>query len=157
MGNHFLMSMRFNKINPQDFGLIPSNNPGVLLKPEDGSQWKARPLYDFGWGKENGYYKIPLPDFNRLVAIILRSKDDEDRYGAAAIILDDYYEELLHKCLRLFENNEATVRYNDFFRILRLDTPLNRSSVIGKHYSRISDDYSKWKALARWVNNILMQ
>ena len=154
MGNYFLMSMRFNKKYPQDFGLIPSDNPGIFLRQEDGSQWKSRPLYDYGWGKENGYFKIPIPDFNGLVKIILQSKKDDDKYGAAAIILDDYCDELLNKCFKIFEDKKNTKRYSEFFKILKLQNPVNRSSIIGKHYSQISEDFEKWKTIAGKINSI---
>ena len=59
----FMMSMRFNKESPEDFGLIPSEDSDIYVKPSDNSLWKKRNLYDFGWGKENGFYKLPLPNF----------------------------------------------------------------------------------------------
>ena len=66
MGTYFLMSRRFNKRQPEDFG----------------------------WGKETGFYRIPLLDFQGLVNLILQSKSEEDKYGAASVILDDYCDEL---------------------------------------------------------------
>lgn len=154
MGNYFLMSKRFNKQSPEDFGLISSKNPEVFTKPEDLSQWKSRQLYDYGWGKENGYYKIPMPDFNGLVDIILKSKNDDDKFGAAAVILDDYYDELLEKCFEIFEDKKDVKKYADFFKVLNLRNPINRSSTMGKHYTRISEDFEKWKTIARKIENI---
>ena len=62
---YFLMSTRFNKQNPSDFGLEYVDGKFVLLK--DGSEWIQCQLYDYGWGKENGYYKKPLGSFDELV------------------------------------------------------------------------------------------
>lgn len=129
MGNHFLMSKRLNKQYPEDFGLISSEDSDAYLKQEDHSQWKSRPLYDFGWGKENGYYKIPKPDFDGLVDIIMTSKEEDDKYGAAAVILDEYGDELLEKCFEILDDSKSSKSYFEFFMILNLKNPINRSSI----------------------------
>ena len=154
MGNYFLMSMRFNKRLPEDFGLSSSENSDIFIRQNDNSQWKSRQLYDYGWGKENGFYKIPAPDFNGLVNIILQSKSDDDKYGAAAVILDDHTNELLEKCFEIFENEKKLKKYSEFFKILKLQNPINRSSTMGKHYSLISENFEKWKTIANKVSNI---
>ena len=100
MGKYFVMSKRFNKQYAKDFGLI-SNGNNTALDPTDGSLWTKTNLYDFGWEKENGYYKEPLPDFLSLFEITLCSNNDDDTYGAAAIILEKYPDELLIKCEQL--------------------------------------------------------
>ena len=89
---YFLMSIRFNKQSPSDFGLEYDNGKFVSLK--DGSEWAQCQLYDYGWGKENGYYKKPLGSFDELIKIVLDVIDDEDSYGAASIIEDMYPNEL---------------------------------------------------------------
>ena len=154
MGKYFLMSMRFNKQLPKDFGLIPSGNSDIFISHDDNSQWKSRSLYDFGWGKENGYYKAPMPDFNELVNIILQSKNDDDKYGAAAVILDDHCEELLQKCFEIFADGNNVKKHTEFFKILKLQNPINRSPTIGKHYTHISEDFKKWKIIAKMVSKI---
>ena len=86
MGKYFVMSIRFNKCIASDFGLI-SKNENIAINPIDNSIWIKTKLYDFGWGKENGFYKIPLPNFNTLLELALYSTNEEDMYGAAAVIL----------------------------------------------------------------------
>ena len=154
MGNYFLLSMRFNKRTPEDFGLVSSENSDIFIRQNDNSQWKSRPLYDYGWGKENGYFKIPMPNFAELVNIILESKSDDDKYGSAAVILDDYCEELLDKCFEIFESGDNLKNYSEFFKILQLQTPVNRSSTMGKEYSCVSEDYERWKMIANRISNI---
>lgn len=46
--NIFMMSRRFNKNSPEDFGLISINEEDVSIMPSDNSLWKKRNLYDFG-------------------------------------------------------------------------------------------------------------
>lgn len=43
---YFLMSMRFNKQHPSDFGLEYVNGKFISLK--DGSEWGQCQLYDYG-------------------------------------------------------------------------------------------------------------
>lgn len=154
MGNNFLMSKRLNKQYPEDFGLISSEDSDTYLKQDDHSLWKSRPLYDFGWGKENGYYKIPIPDFDGLVDIIMTSKEEDDKYGAAAVILDEYGDELLEKCFEILDDSKSSKNYSEFFMILNLKAPINRSSIWCKNDSQISEDLEKWKAVADKIGNM---
>ena len=105
MGNFFVMSMRFNKSSASDFGLISKDEKNAI-NPNDNSVWIKASLYDFGWGKENGFYKAPLPDFDSLFEIALYSKNSEDMYGAAAIILEKHPNNLLSKC-EMFMNDHS--------------------------------------------------
>lgn len=147
----FMMSMRFNKESPEDFGLIPSEDTDIYIMPSDKSLWKKCNLYDFGWGKENGYYKLPLPQFDDLVNIIINSECKDNKYGAAAIILDDFNDDLLLKCQEIFKDGKSAKKYGDFFKILQLDIPINRSSTLGKSYKEISEDFEKWKDISEQV------
>jgi len=147
----FMMSMRFNKESPEDFGLIPSEETDIYIMPSDKSLWKKRNLYDFGWGKENGYYKLPLPQFDDLVNIIINSESKDNKYGAAAIILDDFNDDLLFKCQEIFKDGKNAKKYGDLFKILQLDIPMNRSSTLGKSYKEISEDFEKWKDISKQV------
>ena len=103
MGKYFVMSKRFNKCNASDFGLV-TEGTDVAIDPKDGSVWIKAALYDFGWGKENGFYKSPQPDFDTLIELALHSTDEEDKYGAASILLDKYGDELLRQCENLMND-----------------------------------------------------
>ncbi len=89
---YFLMSTRFNKQSPSDFGLKYVDGKFISLK--DGSEWVQCQLYDYGWGKENGFYRKPLGSFDELINLVVNLTDDEDSYGAASIIEDRYPTEL---------------------------------------------------------------
>lgn len=150
----FMLSKRFDKKTPGDFGLIASKDADIYIRPSDNSLWKRRNLYDFGWGKENGYYKLPLPQFDDLVNIVLNSECKDNKYGAAAIILDEYNDNLLSKCQKILKDKRNAKKYCDFFKILHLDVPLNRSSTLGKNYKEISEDFEKWKDISEQVLKI---
>ena len=94
-----MMSTRFNKQTPSDFNLEYIN--GKYISLINGSEWEACALYDFGWGKENGFYKKPLGTFTELIKIVLDLTDQEDSYGAASIIEDYYSNELKSYLLTL--------------------------------------------------------
>ena len=103
---YFLMSMKFNKQSPSDFGLEIVN--GKFVSSKDGSEWVQCQLYDYGWGKENGYYKKPLGSFEELIKIVLDFIDEEDSYGAASIIEDIYPNELKQFLLDLMHHQPSS-------------------------------------------------
>ncbi len=143
--------MRFDKKMPEDFGLISSEDPEIFIMPVDNSCWKKRSLYDFGWGKENGYYRLPIPGFDQLIDIILNSDILDNKYGAGAIILDDYGDQLLKKCQEIFNKEFDSEKYSEFFDILQLRNSINRSSILGKSTSQISDDFRKWTEISERI------
>ena len=89
MGEHFVMSTRLDKCEASDFGLEQLDAKRAT-NPKDHTLWGKCKLYDFGWGKENGFYKEPLPGFDTLLELVLYGKNRDDRYGAAAVILKKY-------------------------------------------------------------------
>ena len=142
--------MHFDKHTARDFGLVDNGND-TAFDPADGSSWKRVPLYDYGWGPENGYYKEPLPDAATLISILLAEESIEDRYGAAAIIERDYPEELLQKCERMMGD---PVQVEDFARVIEafhLEHPLNRSRIEGKSYDEIKTDSERWKRVSEYA------
>ena len=148
MGKLFLMSTRFNKCSASDFGLVALAD-NKTLDSKDGSIWEKAKLYDFGWGEENGFYRVPLPTFDTLFDIVLHSNDQEDRYGAAAIILKRSPEELLSRCETIIGDPTKKKESKILVDVFGLDRPINRSPITGKTYQQISDDYNRWGRIAR--------
>lgn len=146
MGKFFRMSMRFGKSSPEDFSLVPLDSQ-TAMDPDDRTLWVKASLYDFGWGKENGFWKAPLPDFDTLVELALSSPDWEDRYGAAAILLDRFPEALLARCEQLLPTRPGD--FQKLAELLNLKSPVNRSPVAGKTLEQIQADHQKWIALAK--------
>ena len=103
MGEHFVMSTRLDKCEASDFGLEQLDAKRAT-NPKDHTLWGKCKLYDFGWGKENGFYKEPLPGFDTLLELVLYGKNRDDRYGAAAVILKKYPEKLLNECESCMED-----------------------------------------------------
>ena len=153
MGKYFVMSMRFNKRSASDFGLVPVDL-NMAVNPEDNSVWKRATLYDFGWGKENGFYKYPLLEFEDLFELVLCATDREDVYGAAAIILEKYPEELLHQCELICSDCLRKKDFKKVVEVFELRLPLNRCAVKNKAYSQMQCDYERWKRIAHLASKV---
>ena len=147
MGKYFLMSVRFNKSDAYDFGLVPSDND-TAINPRDNSTWIKAHLYDFGWGKENGYYKYPLPDFDTLFELLSGYESEEDSYGAAAVILEKYPDELLRQCEILINDPARKKDFKKIIPLFGLRQAINRSPVVGKTYAQIQSDFERWKKIS---------
>lgn len=152
MGKYFLMSRHFNKQSAQDFGLSEKDED-LAVCLADRSLWRKTSLYDFGWGEENGYYKVPLPDFFGLLEILLHAETDEDVYGAAAMIERKYPEELLRQCESFINDPMRTKDFEKLYSVFHLNDPFNRCSILGKTYSEIKSDTERWKKVSEYVSN----
>ncbi len=146
-GKHFRMSRRFNRHSAADFGLMEQSE-NLALCQADGSLWEKAALYDYGWGPENGYYKLPLPDFPDLMEILLHEESDEDVYGAAAIIERDYPEALLAQCEQFMQDTTHSAEFQKLSQVFRLHSPINRCPVVGKTSAEIQSDSERWKRIA---------
>lgn len=153
MGNYFVMSMRFNKCTASDFGLV-SKNSNMAINPKDKSIWIKTALYDFGWGKENGFYKSPLPNFDKLFELVLYSTNREDMYGAAAIILDTFADELLCRCEKYMNDYSKKKEFKKMVELFKLKFPINRCSVVQKTYEQVQSDYARWKKISETASQI---
>lgn len=153
MGKFFVMSKRFNKQSALDFGLSDKGS-GMAVNPDDGSLWKKDTLFDFGWGPENGYYRVPLPDFPHLLDIILLEGNDEDVFGAAAIVERQYPEELLEYCENIVLDPGRAEDFEKISRVFQLDYPINRSPTEGKQYQEVLSDSERWERISEYTARI---
>lgn len=149
---HFMMSTCFNKSDPMEFGFTPTQEPNIYTLPSDGSKWEKRALYDLGWGSENGFVRLPVPDFDALIELLLHSNLEENQYGAAALLEDDKYaSKLLALCQNIFEKEESAGEYVLLFKLLHLDIPLNRGNLNGKSHAEIVASHEAWIEIAHKV------
>ncbi|MGO4692981.1 hypothetical protein AB4Z50_01755 [Paenibacillus sp. 2TAB26] len=151
---YFLMSFRFDKSTPEEFGLKRSAENGFYICPKDNSLWVQRDLYDFGWGDETGFVRLPECDFEQLWHLMMESGIQENRYGSAAEILRQYADELLSKIYPIISDPLYSNDYsiNDSLKILELNRPYNRSSILGKSQEQIKEDYNKWLYISKKIN-----
>lgn len=153
--NNFLMSIRFNKQSPQDFGLTCKNGRFILDK--DGSEWLPYQLYDLGWGQENGFVRLPLCSFEKLIQLVLSDDDLEDSYGAAAMILDRFTVELKQY---LINNMQRKIRFSDrkklrkLNQIFHLHRGINLSYKEGMSSAEMKAEDKDWKQIASYFSAV---
>ena len=147
---YFMMSMRFNKQHPSSFGL--KYKDGRFVSLVDDSEWVPCQLYDYGWGKENGYYKKPLGSFDELIKLVLDFTDDEDSYGAAAIIEDMYSNELKQYLLEYIHHQPSKkikTRLSDLFK---LNLSINRTYNKDYSFEKNDIEYKQWKRICEFYS-----
>ena len=89
----FLMSTKRDRTTAKDFGLVEKD--GRYFNEKDGSEWVPHPMYDYGSGPENGFYKLPLGSFKELITYMEEKQEDWDQsLPAAVMILEKYPQEL---------------------------------------------------------------
>jgi hypothetical protein len=149
---YFLMSFRFDKTKPEDFGLVQSSdNEKLYINKLDNSEWFKYELYDFGWGNECGFMRLPELEFSELKYLLENSKVQENRYGAAYVLEKNYPDNLLNYLLTIFKNTNLLIdeSLKEIIKILGLDKVKNRSSIIGKNYEQINNDFENWKYISK--------
>ena len=157
MGQYFIMSRKFSKQTLGDFGLIKADNGDYAIHPKDNSRWMRCSFYDLGWGNETGYYRVPLPCCSELLRILIESNDFDDVYGAAAIVIEKYPNDLLKFCEELFVPPINKVSAEKVVKILHLDQCINRSSIHGKSYEEITNDFTRWEAVSKKAQRLIKQ
>ncbi len=145
MGQYFLMSRRYNKKSAEDFGLKEIDAQTAQCR-SDGSLWKKTSLYDFGWGKEYGYCRLPEPKPDKLIDILINSSEEEDCYGAASILMDKYPDKLLTACETMAVEPESE-KYIRMYGALQLNRKMNYNAVEGKSLEELEKDHERWMAL----------
>lgn len=157
---YFLLSFRFNKSTPADFGLIPSEEDSTLfIDKDDNSLWIWQKSYDFGWGNENGFMRLPELNFEQLWYLLTQSPNQDNMYGSAYIIEQRYPDKLLEVLTCIFEHNRNIIddKLKNAFRILKLHEEFNRSEVLGKSYKEIDSDYKKWLDISKIARDIIQE
>ncbi|HHZ20380.1 MAG TPA: hypothetical protein GX391_07730 [Firmicutes bacterium] len=56
------------------------------MDPVYNSKWIEKEIYDYGWGNEIVFVKLPELGFDDSCQILVKSQIKDNRYGVAAII-----------------------------------------------------------------------
>lgn len=114
-------------------------------------------LFDFGWGDEYGFVRLPELNFDKLWYLLLNSNIDNNIYGSASVISKVYFNELYEILIGIFNNPKdiITQPLKRTFKILGLEKRTNKSSVEGKGWLEIDRDYRKWIQISEKVEQIL--
>ena len=79
---------------------------------------------------------------------------DEDIYGAAAIIIEQFPEELLIQCERVLRDKKEEVTAKRLIKLFDLCSSINRCPIINKSCEQIQKDFERWKHIAVIASNI---
>ena len=139
----FLMSYKHNKVTPEDFGLVERD--GRYFSKRDGSEWIPHPMYDFGDGPENGFYKLPLDSFNGLIDFIEGNYKKEDQALCAAVMLMEMYRPEVKKYLQKVIKNHINSDYMDFLSYAFVIDALIDDSLS-------DEELKEWEHIGRCLN-----
>lgn len=148
---YFMMSTRFDKKTYEDFNLNKINDK---FYDKNNSEWIPCKLYDFGWGNENGYYKVPLGDFETLINLVLSYDDDEDSYAASYIIETKYIHEFKSFVLDLIKKQGDLKTLRRLKMLFKLEISYNRTIENGLNLYDIENEYNDWKLISEFFQKI---
>ena len=151
---YFIQTTRFIPIDYKQYGFKVIDDNTILLE-KDGSIWKSAKLYDLGWGRENGFYRTPMPKKEELFFMVFPKEiknDFEERFnywGSISIMLDEYCDFLLEKI-----SNELIVNKKNFIdkyenALLYINAELNVSDNLIDRLAdkKLASNCKKWKQL----------
>ena len=153
----------------------------LYINTETGEIYRKRLLYDFGWGQEPGFELIPQLSFDKLIKLIeqpmvlpqkeLGQKNTKEEiqqadiwrsnlYGAVAVIMQDYVNELVEFLSAKVDTDyfsNPVIRAN--FKHFSLDSQKTRAEgkipggVLTRSYEDILKDYPQWERISSKVIN----
>lgn len=157
---YFIQTTRFVPKSYQDFGLVKLNDNIYQMK-SDNSLWIQRRLYDLGYGRENGFCRLPLLSFDQLINLAfvsLNEKIDDSTYnywGAISILIDDFCEDLINY---IDDNIQRDILFTKkYFHIYNyIDLELNvPDSLVDRLSDKKQMEYcKKWKLLKSKISDL---
>ena len=119
----FRMSYVFNKIKPEDFGLISTEQENIFIDLKDSSKWEKRHLIDLGWGLEVAFCKLPYLSFEELLKLSFYAdptKKTTDFLCAIGVLLNDYSHELLDFTEKFLADKKNSLQnHKEFYHLVR--------------------------------------
>lgn len=103
-------------------------------------------------GEAMGKYFVMSVRFNKCSALDfgLVPKDA----GTAAVILENYADELLGQCEAMMDDPLRKKEFRRSAEVFRLEEPLNRCSVAQKTSEQIKSNHTRWKKIAQAAGKI---
>lgn len=173
MKRYFYVTIHFS---PDYEGTIFSKyQDDLYINTETGELYRKRLLYDFGWGQENGFELMPHLSFDKLIELVERplalSQKKHTKveiqqadiwrsnlYGAVAVIMQDYTEELIMFLSAKVDTDyfsNPSIREN--FKCFCFDSQQTRAEgkisggVLTRSYEDILTDHPQWGRISSKV------
>ena len=85
--------------------------------------------------------------------MLLNSNIQNNQHGAAGLLEEKYADELLEKIESIVSNPGTQIndRLKTAFRILRLESGINRGNLQGKNFAEIKNKATRWKNISEHV------
>ena len=136
----FMMSYKHDKITPEDFGLVERD--GRYFSRKDNSEWIKHPMFDYGYGPEDGFYKLPLGSFNDLISFIEGNYKKEDQSLCAAIMMMEMNPSEVKKYLLKVIKNNINSDYRKFLSYAFVLDAFSNKTIL-------EDEYKEWEHIGR--------
>ena len=174
---YFYLTINFSSKWNNEFMLI---NEDIYINTLTGEHFRKRLLYDFGWGQENGFERLPSLTFDELIELVenadltikkkriwekyseeeIRNNDvnQSNLFGAISIIMQDHIEELIKFLTGKIKTNyfsNTKIRKN--FTWFSFSTRKMREigylpGGIGKmSYEEVLNKYEQWRTISKTV------
>ena len=114
--NYFFMPFGPIGLKPEDQGLIYLPEENLYYMPLAGTKWRKTLLYNTGWGRPDGYERLPELPFSSLIDLALLSgtqrtklsafETESNKYGAIAVIMERYIKEFVEFLYSNIDNQE---------------------------------------------------
>jgi hypothetical protein len=78
----------------------------------------------------------------------LSNSQEDDVYGAAAMIMDKYPDELLATCEHMSGCKNKAIEFKKMAFVFQLHLGINHSPIIGKTVEEIEKDSYRWRAIS---------
>ena len=153
----------------------------LFLDEKTNTLFRKRKLYDFGWGNESGFEKLPALGFPELIRLIeigytprkntifhKKLKPEElkenqirfaNYYGAASVIMLDHIEEFIDFLSEKIQTDYFTdKRIRQYYRVFCFDTQKEMEQygyctggILTESYEEVLNKYPKWRLISDTV------
>lgn len=154
---YFIQTTHFVPIDYKKYH-FKTIDDNTLISEIDNSIWKARDLYDLGWGREKGFCKVPIPSFEDLFNMAFTITNDSyqsqfNYWGSLSVLLDDYCNELVNRISFEYKKNKSFIIHNNI-TIKYVNDQLNISDNLISRLAdkNIAECCKKWKDFFCTIN-----
>jgi len=162
--NYFYITINFYpQYEKKIFQKIDENNYKHL---KTGDIYRKRLMYDWGWGQEYGFEKLPQLSFVELLEMITEykgkifnySKDYMNFIGAISIIMQDHIEELIDFLAKKINTDYfSDKKTKENFKWFSFSSQKTREmgkipgGILSQSYEEVLNQYPKWQEISNTV------
>lgn len=170
---HFYLTMHFMPRYEKNFTCTEGD---IFQEDSSGILFRKRLLYDFGWGQEYGFEKLPALSFDELITIVecqfrppkrtffKRYSDRQiqeynvfwnNLYGSVSVIMQDYIDELIYFLEKKIDTDYfSNMGICENFRCFSFSSSKMREigrfpgGILTKSYEEVLNEHEQWRKIA---------